>query len=306
MKKFGCLIISFFFLLLFVPNVFSSTCSTCSSGCTSPPSSSSSPGGDNPDDTYAVDSGFIREGTLPFTSDPNAVTFQNGYAKELTSFIDAYKKVEVKTDAASTALQLINSTPLLIIPSGGLYGYENSAFFKATLAEFVKQGATLIVFAQQHGYDFSILPTPDGKPLAAYGWVEDQNCFTNAVSIETWHQMLSGQSRSTPTVNVDGYFTSWPENATVLLRRTANGQPALLMYELGQGRVIVTSMYSDWAYGHGQASQEEIALVRDLLSWAKKPAQLPELRQGEPLTLPVTLLNSTSTDAALVRLQLYM
>ena len=69
---------------------------------------------------------------------------------------------------------------------------------------------------------------------------EDQ-LFTDA-SIET-AQFLSGQSRGTPTLNVDGYFTSYPSNSTVLLRRTANGQPAMLMYEHGLGRVIVTSIY---------------------------------------------------------------
>ncbi len=39
------------------------------------------------------------------------------------------------------------------------------------------------------------------------------------------------------------------------LRRTTNGQPAMLMYQYGNGYVIVTTMYSDWAYGHSQASK---------------------------------------------------
>ncbi|HXE95228.1 MAG TPA: hypothetical protein VN642_02395 [Dongiaceae bacterium] len=238
-------------------------------------------------------------------SDPSVVTFQNGFAQEFRSFADAYRKIEVKTDAASTALQLINATPLLVVPSGGLYGYENSAIFKATLNEYVAQGGTLIVLSQKHGYDYASIPTPDGRPITGYGWEEDQNCFADSVAIESWHQMLSGQSRSTPTLNVDGYFTGYPANSTVLLRRTANGQPALLMYEHGLGRVIVTSMYSDWAFGHGQASQEEIALIRDMLSWAKKPITLPEIKPGETVTVPVTLSNSTATDAASIKLQIW-
>lgn len=113
LKKITLYLITFCFFLLFATSAFSSTCSTCGSGCAIVPSSTSSPSGDHPDDTFAVDSGFIREGALPLYSDPHAVTFQNGFAKELTSFIDAYRKIEVKTDAASTALQLTNSTPLL-------------------------------------------------------------------------------------------------------------------------------------------------------------------------------------------------
>ena len=99
---------------------------------------------------------------------------------------------------------------------------ENSGFFKAALEEFAKAGGTLIVFAQQHGYEFSILPVPqetDGsyKQINGYGWTEDQACFANAAYIDTWHPMLAGQTRSNPTLNVDGYFTIYPSAATVLL-----------------------------------------------------------------------------------------
>ena len=133
--------------------------------------------------------------------------------------------------------------------------------FKATLDEYVNNGGTLIVFAQPYGYHFSVLPVPeeqDGtfRPVNGYGWEEDQNCLTNAVYLDGWHQIFAGQSRSTPTMNVDGYFTAYPSSASVLLRRTVNGQPAMLVYPHGQGRVIVTSMYSDFAFGQSQTSTE--------------------------------------------------
>jgi hypothetical protein len=300
MKILAHLVINLLFLLILsVPNAFSGSCTECP-----PPANSSSPGGGHPDESYAVDSGFLSKGQVLF-SDPSIVSFQNGFFKELTSLVKSLKKAESKTDARFTALQLLHSTPLLVVPSGGLYGYENSAMLKASLDEYVKQSGTLVVLSQKHGYDYASIPTPDGKPITGYGWEEDQNCFADSVAIESWHQLLSGQLRSTPTLNVDGYFTGYPANSTILLRRTANGQPAMLMYEHGAGRVIVTSMYSDWAYGHGQASQEEIALVRDLLSWAKKAAALPEIKPGETISVPVTLTNSTTTDAATVKLQIW-
>ena len=49
-------------------------------------------------------------------------------------------------------------------------------------------------------------------------------------------------------VNVDGYFTKWPDSAKVLLSRTKNGMPAMVAYQFGKGTVIATSMYSDYAY----------------------------------------------------------
>ncbi|HEY3308285.1 MAG TPA: CARDB domain-containing protein [Desulfuromonadaceae bacterium] len=196
---------------------------------------------------------------------------------------------------------LLPTQPVLVLPSGSLAGYENSTLLKSTLDEYVKNGGTLVVFAQAHGYDYANLPTPDGTPITAYGWDEDQNCFSDAVAIETWHQMLSGQNRATPTINVDGYFMGYPQNSTVLLKRTANGQPAVIMYDHGKGRVIATSMYSDWAYGHGQASAEEIALVRDMLAWAKKPVLLPENKAGEMANVQLAVTNTTATDAVQVK-----
>ena len=95
------------------------------------------------------------------------------------------------------------------------------------------------------------------KTITGYGWTEDQSCFTNAVYIDTYHQIFSGQNRSTPNLNVDGYFTSYPSNSTVLLRRTANGQPSMIMYDYGLGKVIISSLYSDWGYAHSQATQDE-------------------------------------------------
>ena len=277
-------------------------CSECVDGPLPP---TSSPGGDHPDETFAVDSGFTSDVITHFDSDPDAVIFQNGFSEELSNVFNNFKKAEILSNDATTAFDFLETTPSLIIPSGGLYGMGNSAFFKATLDEYVKQGGTLIVFAQQRGYEFNILPTPDGKPVTGYGWTEDQSCFTNGVYIDTWHQMLSGQSRATPTMNVDGYFTGIPDNSTVLLRRTANGQPALIMYPHGNGRVIATTMYSDWAFAHGQASPEETALVRDMISWAKDATILPEISPGGTVDLNLEVNNLTSESAANIKYYVY-
>jgi len=233
----------------------------------------------------------------------------NGYPYEAASLIAKFKEPTIKIPSDFT-LEAMKDKRVFVIPSGGLYGLENSAFFRASLDEYVKNGGTLIVFAQQHGYEFSVLPVPqeaDGayKIITGYGWTEDQSCFTNAAYIDTYHQILSGQNRFTPSLNVDGYFNNYPSSSTVLLRRTANGQPAMIMYDYSLGKVIVTSMYSDWAYGHSQASSEEIALVRDLISWAKKPEILPEIHQGETVSVTIEVVNNSDTDALSAKLLVY-
>ncbi len=300
-----------FFLVFFVINLYTAGPVHCQddSTCQEAPPPFAEPAGDNPDDTFAVDAGNPPLDP-PFISDQSAIVFRTGYYQKLLSLLNKTKSSYVEADNDTPYMDLLDASKLLIISSGGLYGLENSEMFKAQLSEYVKNGGNLIVFAQQHGYEFSLLPVPqetDGsyKTISGYGWTEDQSCFAKAVYMDTWHQMLSSVTNSTPSISVDGYFSNFPSNTTVLLRRTANGQPALIMYDYGQGKVIVTSMYSDFAYSHSQASSEEISIVRDMVTWAKKPALLPEIRSGQAVSLTLEAKNVSQSQASSIKLLIY-
>ena len=133
---------------------------------------------------------------------PDIALLENGYHNEALALINKPKE-PVRFIAADFDPSLLQGNPIFIIPSGGLIGVEKSAIFKATLDEYVKNGGSLIVFAQPYGYLFSVLPVPeeqDGtfRPVNGYGWEEDQNCFTNAVYLDGWHQIFAGQSRNIP------------------------------------------------------------------------------------------------------------
>src|SRR3989304_3592560 len=250
-----------------------------------------------------------RDSEIDGKGAPDIALFSYGFYNPAISLMLKFKE-PVAFMGLDFDPSIVKDHPIMIVPSGGFYGLENSEILRAKLEEYVKNGGTLIVSAQQHGYEFSVLPVPqeaDGtyKSIKGYGWTEDQSCQSNTTYIDTYHQILSGQSRSTPSLNVDGFFTNYPSNSTVLLRRTVNSQPAMVMYGYGQGKVIVASMYSDWAYSHSQASKEEIALIRDMISWAKEPEQLPEIKQGETVSVTVAVMNSTTTDASSIKLLIY-
>ncbi len=144
-----------------------------------------------------------------------------------------------------------------MIPSGGLYGMDSSSSFRKQLADYVQNGGTLICFAQQHGYEFNALP---GGRVSGYGWNEDQSCHTNAAYIDTYHPVFAGQGNANLDASVDGYFTNWPDDATILLRRTKNGMPAMIAYPYGNGWVVASSLYSDWSYAHGGITRDETEL----------------------------------------------
>jgi hypothetical protein len=96
--------------------------------------------------------------------------------------------------------------------------------------------------------------------------------------------MLSGQDSVTLDVVVDGYFTTYPEDATILLTRTKNGMPAMLMYEYGNGTgtVIATTI-------HHQATVDGKTLLRDMISWAKERKDMPGYGSGDTIDIPINV-----------------
>lgn len=254
------------------------------------------------DDTFTEGTGF-SPGPVPSTSSSaTAGILEVGYTYDMYALLQSFNEDARVIRPGDLSPELVKDMSLLIIPSAGLYGMENSVFFKAVLDEYVRQGGNILVLSQQHGQAFSIIP----GGLGGYGWVEDQHCQTNSSYIDTWHPVLAGQTRSAPSLNVDGYFTKYPAITTILLRRTINGQPAVLMYPYGSGYVIAATVYTDNAYTRGEASEDERRLIRDIVTWAKSPTSLSEIKQGETATANLTITNNdVSETATAAEIELY-
>jgi hypothetical protein len=129
-------------------------------GCTS---NSSTPGGDHPDDNESAASSILPGGqffTLPAGARaiPRVAVLNRGFAGNLWQALlqlgEPADFVKPDFDPAATARQY----PVLFIPSGGLYGWENSVLFRKRLELYAEAGGTIVAFAQQHGYEFGVLP----------------------------------------------------------------------------------------------------------------------------------------------------
>lgn len=123
------------------------------------------PGGGNPDDfagVLASNSAFISGNK----ANGRIGVLANGFFVGMMKLIGGGSLIQPDT--------LLDSKdyPVLIIPSGGLYGLDGSDVFKANIEQYISNGGTVVVLSQQHGYEFNALPTPDGKPITGYGWEE--------------------------------------------------------------------------------------------------------------------------------------
>jgi len=259
------------------------------------------PGNDRPDESYSVSELNLPNSEKRIGSSPTGILMK-GFYLSCRTMINEMKNTTKATGLNFDAIEIAKRFPVLVIPTGGLYGLDSSPSFRQKLDDYVSAGGTLICFAQQHGYEFHALP---GEQVSGYGWGEDISCLTNAVYIDTYHPIFAGQDSANLDAYVDGYFSNWPENATILLRRTKNGMPAMITYPYGNGWVVASSLYTDWSYGYGGKTQDELNLVRDLISWAKNPdREIKEYKLGEMVSINVPVTNHSNTPSDSVVLTL--
>jgi thiol-disulfide isomerase/thioredoxin len=266
------------------------TCEETSAGprCKESDDSDVPPGGDKPDENYDVSTTRITL-DVPFYPEtaPKIAVLHKGFPTSIINLLASYHETATYV-GVDFSQDLADNYPILIIPSGGLYGLDSLSTFKSNLEQYVENGGSLIVFSQQHGYEYNVLP---GGNLSGFGWIEDQSCHHHSVYIDTYHPILSGQDSVTSDVTVDGYFTKYPENATILLSRTKNGMPAMLMYEYGNGTVIASTIYTDWASTHYQATQDGKNLVRDMIAWAKDRTEISEYGRSDTVNVSINVTN---------------
>jgi hypothetical protein len=190
--------------------------------------------------------------------------------------------IAVTTENGEFSLKPLTSKPrelfsykILIIPSFGLSGIDTIKEFKDILSDYVNQGGILIAYCQQQGKEYEALP---GNEITGYGSVEDQSCWGAACYVSKIHPIVSAQ-RSKVECYVDGYFTHYPKNSELILRRVKNDQPTLIMYRYGKGYVFVTSLYTDYGIGINQYYPDEVRLFRDLILWCKYlPQEIPTIK----------------------------
>jgi len=158
------------------------------------------PGGDRPDDNFSFSDGK----PLIYDLSPESVVYVSGY------WVDTLRLTGgLFWTGNNGAEELKKITPFLIFPTGSLFSHQNDTALKETLKQYVKEGGTIVVFAQQYGKQVeNIIPVPDGEKLKVYGWREDQSCYWGSVYGSIKHPALSSLTYDRASAAVDCSFQS--------------------------------------------------------------------------------------------------
>lgn len=231
--------------------------------------------------------------------------FYPGVENLLRSAKIAFREVEPEN---LDPLQLVEYQTVLILPSGSLFGM-NSPAFKEKLKLYLENGGNIIVFDQQYGDDYSVIP----GGLNGYGWAQDQMCHASSLYAAQDHPILSTVTENEISEEVDGYFDRYPPDSIVLMRRTKNHFPAMLLYKYGNGNVLATTLYSDWK------SQESISrfmanILRDAITYLELDGDVYEIGTkkawfgfyctNDTYLIPINVSNPTDVEAKGVKLRL--
>lgn len=234
---------------------------------------------------------------IPQTSGNPAVfaVIDTGYSDDVIGLFLRFSENVDAVEFPTSSLQQLKKYSALIIPSGGLSGYSTSPLVKTLLTDYVQQGGILFSFSQGIGKEFLVLP---GGEVSAAGYLEDISCYNAGSILDQYHPLLAGQKDATFDGGIDGYFFTWPKDSKILLRRKKNNAPALVVYPYGQGFVVASTLYTDYAGSTGQLTQDEFLLLKDFISWAKNPrADFMETVSQQQATLSLQLRNTTIQDA---------
>ncbi len=244
------------------------------------------------------DNALLLEAEIQAT--PDVAILREGYYKSTKNLLEELKEPFLLVDI-DNLLEI--SQKILIIPTGALFGLEDSCLFRLKLEKFVERGGTIICFSQSQGTEYQVLPR--GNEIVAKGYREAQSCQSRNAEIDTYAPFLSPMKGNLASTAQDGYFSLIPLGSTIYLRTsTRGGYPILFSYPLGKGRVYVTSLYSDWGLGQSQLSAQEKAIISALICYGKGE-EIADFSPKEIINLSVEVKNISLYDSSQVLFFLY-
>jgi hypothetical protein len=193
-----------------------------SQDCTPPPG----PPPDNADENFS----FNLEGANITVFSPYLEEFpfigilENGNVEAMEKLLEKIGRDWIYVGKNFNPVDLVKSVNLLIIPTGGLFGVQSSpsSQLKLLLEQYVSCGGHILCFAEQDSLDYQAIPVPFGESLHAVGWRSSQSCYHGAIYFSQTGPIFSGQTSQRISAGVDGGFSTVPQSAEILVKRTAN------------------------------------------------------------------------------------
>jgi len=236
------------------------------------------PGADNPDESFSPPDMHAKpSGTETFL---HALVLQTGLFEQLASVLEKTGVTPHIIGVDFLPEEVFEIARVLFVPTGGLAGIYGLQSFSERLRRFAEIGGVVVVLSQPKGYMYEAVT----KDITAYGWWESQSCFFGGADVAMRHPVVSSASQKTIALPIDGGFVEG-EGIVVLLRKGSGGSPVMVMKVEGEGRIVMTGMYPDYAYFNGQSSEEALDILRDIVSWGEAPDHVPVYDPEKPIVV---------------------
>jgi hypothetical protein len=178
--------------------------------CDEPPPEGPPP--DNVDENFSYNIQGVQSAVNSYYVErfPFIGILKNGNTEAMDNLLAKIGRQCLYVDEDFIPQESLKKISLLIIPTGGLWGTGNSAYFKTLLENFLNSGGHILCFAQQDFSDFQALPVPAGESLQALGWRNSQSCLQGSIYFSQTGPIFSGQTSQRKSAGVDGGFNILP------------------------------------------------------------------------------------------------
>jgi hypothetical protein len=173
---------------------------------------------------------------------PRALVLRYGFWKEAADLSGG-----LTFDRYSDPATLLKTSEVMIIPTGALAGVSKDIGLRMLVESYVSSGGTLLVLSQQWGAQVNEF-VPGASTFQIAGFREDPSCMKRSLQY----------SVGIADVGVDGWFSSDHDDQKTEIR----------YYRYKKGAVLLTSLFTDWAAAHSQASPSELKFFRYLVEAA--------------------------------------
>jgi len=187
--------------------------------CKAPPPVGPPP--DNADDNFSFNlKGAYITTFPPYIEDfPFIGILNNGNVEAMEKLLEKIGRDWIYVEKDFNPVDLVETVNLLIIPTGGLFGIDSSSLnFRLSLEQYVSCGGSILCFAQQDSESFQALP--GGENLHALGWRNSQSCYQGSIYFSQTGPIFAGQTSQRISAGVDGGFSTVPQSAEILVKRT--------------------------------------------------------------------------------------
>ncbi len=257
-------------------------------------------------DTLITEESFFTEEKI-YAPKSNIGIIFNRFSIRITYIMKKYNTgicilIDENQKVLGISNRYLSNLDILILGTSGLKSFQKDNF-KNAIEAWIRSGGKLIILSPESSTDYNYLPFG----ITGCGWDDEVFHSNKKVIIEKKHPIISGQIKKTPLMFTDGYIDEdCSSNGNVIIRRDETNNPVAVEFEYGDGLIIITSNYVDWAYWDKRVYKSDLVFLRDMIKYTEiYDKEIIEVTKAKNVKVKIRIYNPSHYYADEIMIHIY-